>query len=256
MKRSSGSSSRDVRSLLAREQQRAVLERQLRRGRQLERVERVERALRERRERPQRLDLDVEHLDPHGAIGGRAEDVEQAAADRELAAVVDLRHALVAHLDERRGKLVEIEQVAASERDPVRAQRRVGDLLRQRRRRGDEHGRRRPVVAALEQGVERRDPQPDEVRRRLEVRLVGDAARRVEAHPTRPQPGAEVAGELAGGAIVGGDDDGGSRLIRMGEQRGDQERAQRRGAERLAAVTGERESLIALREVVEQWCEH
>ena len=95
-------------------------------------LDRLERALRERREGPHRLDLDVEELDAHRALGGRAEDVEQAAADRELAAVLDLRDALVAHLDERLRALVEVEQLADGERERVRAKRRVGDLLRQR----------------------------------------------------------------------------------------------------------------------------
>ena len=45
---------------------------------------------------------------------GRREDVEQAAADRELAAVLDLLDALVAGGDEVGGALVEVEQVAAS----------------------------------------------------------------------------------------------------------------------------------------------
>ena len=55
-----------------------------------------ERALRERREPAQRLDLDVEHVDAHGALLGRREDVEQPAAQRELAALLDLVDALVA----------------------------------------------------------------------------------------------------------------------------------------------------------------
>ena len=51
---------------------------------------------------PQRLDLDVEQLNANGPLGGRAEDVEQAAALRELAPLLNLVDPLVAHLDERR----------------------------------------------------------------------------------------------------------------------------------------------------------
>ena len=156
----------------------AVLGRELGGGRDLEALERVERALGEGREGAQRLDLDVEELDADRALGGRAEEVEQAAADRELAAVLDLRDALVAHLDERCRALLEIQQPAHLERERVRAKRRVGDLLRQRGRGDHEH---RGALAGGER-VERRDAQPDEVRRRREVGLVGDAARGVEGH--------------------------------------------------------------------------
>ena len=78
-------------------------------GRDLDLVGVAERALGERREPAQRLDLDVEQVDADGAVLGRRVDVEQAAADRELAAVVDLVDALVAGRDEvaactRRGR--------------------------------------------------------------------------------------------------------------------------------------------------------
>ncbi len=74
----------------------AVLDRELGRGRDLDLLDLAQRALRERREPAQRLDLDVEHVDPHGALLGRREHVEQPAAQRELAALLDLVDALVA----------------------------------------------------------------------------------------------------------------------------------------------------------------
>ena len=84
----------------------------------------------------------------------------------------------------------------------MRAQRGVGHLLAQRHR-ADHHDRRLLPVGALgEQGVERGHPQADEVRRRREVRLVGDAAAGVEAHRARLEPGAQVGGEVAGLAVV------------------------------------------------------
>ena len=75
--------------------------------------------------------------------------------------------------------------------------------------RDDDHGRLVARVGAvrLQQRVERRDAQADEVRRRREVRLVGDAAARVEAHGPRVQPGAQVGREVAGLAVVAGDDE-------------------------------------------------
>ena len=82
---------------------------ELGRRRDLDRLDVAERALGERRELAQRLDLDVEQVDAHRAVVGRRVDVEQLAADRELAAVLDLVDALVAHRDEllrrsRRGR--------------------------------------------------------------------------------------------------------------------------------------------------------
>ena len=74
----------------------------------------------------------VEQVDADGALLGRRVDVEQAAADGELAAVLDLVDALVARGDEVGGRLVEVEQVATAQREAVRAQLRVGHLLRQR----------------------------------------------------------------------------------------------------------------------------
>src|SRR5205823_13741674 len=56
----------------------------------------VERALRERREGADRLDLVAEELDPQRLTSRRREHVDQAAADGELAAVVDALDAFVA----------------------------------------------------------------------------------------------------------------------------------------------------------------
>ena len=87
----------------------AVLGRELGGGRDLDAVGLPQAALGEGREPAQRLDLDVEQVDADGALLGRRVDVEQAAADRELAALLDLVDALVAGGDEllarsRRGR--------------------------------------------------------------------------------------------------------------------------------------------------------
>ncbi len=89
-----------------------MLGRELGRGRDLDLLDIPERALGERREPAQRLDLHVEHVHPHGALLGRREHVEQPAAQRELAALLDLVDALVAGVDELRGALLEVEQLA------------------------------------------------------------------------------------------------------------------------------------------------
>ncbi len=110
----------------------AVLGGELGGGRDLDALPLAERALGEGGEPAQRLDLDVEQLDADRALLGRGVDVEQAAADRELAAVLDLVDALVAGRDELQHGLVEVEQLADLEREAVRAQLGVGDLLGER----------------------------------------------------------------------------------------------------------------------------
>ena len=87
---------RDLRKL-------AVLGPELGRGRDLDALGLLERALRERREVGEPLDLDVEQLASDGPLLGRGVDVEDVAAQRELAAVLDLVDALVAARDEALG---------------------------------------------------------------------------------------------------------------------------------------------------------
>ena len=121
----------------------AVLGRELGGGRDLDALGIAERALRERGEPAQRLDLVVEQVDADRALLGRGVDVEQPAADGELAAVIDLVHAFVPGGDEVVRGLVEVEQVAHREAEAVRAQRGVGHLLRQRDGGDDDHRRLR-----------------------------------------------------------------------------------------------------------------
>ena len=215
----------------------AVLGGELGGGRDLDGLGVAERALRERREPAQRLDLVVEQVDADRALLGRRVDVEQPAADRELAAVLDLVDALVPGGDEVARALVEVEQLADLEGEAVRAQRRVGDLLGQGDRGHDDDGGL-GAGAAIQQRVERGDAQADEVRRRRQVRLVRDAAARIEAHGARPQPGAQVGGEVARGPVVARDDHRRPARVAVGERR-DQVRAQRLRDERLRAGLGQ-----------------
>src|SRR3712207_7171413 len=62
-----------------------------------------------------RSDLDVEEVDAHRALGGRRVEVEKLAADRELAAVLDLVDAFVAHRGEALRSLVERSEEHTSE---------------------------------------------------------------------------------------------------------------------------------------------
>ncbi len=93
----------DVRALaLVRHELRrdAQLGLELRGGGDLDLLEVGDRALGERGEAAEGLDLDVEEVDADGVVGGRREEIKQAAADRELAAVLDLLDALVPAVDE------------------------------------------------------------------------------------------------------------------------------------------------------------
>ena len=233
----------------------AVLGAQLGGGRDLQLGQLGQRALREGRELAQRLDLDVEEVDADRVVGGRRVDVEDPTADRELAAVVDLVDALVAGGDEVGGDLVEVEQVADAQPERLRAQRRVRDLLAQRDG-GDDDDRRLGVGALVgQQRVERGDAQADEVRRRREVRLVGNAAARVEAHRPGREPVAQVGGEVARLAVVGRDDQrgpSGHRTVEAVEQRADDVRAVGGGDERAATVAREARAVGVVGEMGEE----
>ncbi len=211
----------------------------------------AQRALGEGREPAHRLDLVAEQLDPHGALLGRRIDVEDAAADGELAALLDLLDPLVAGAGEVADGRVEVELAALGEDEAGRAQRGVGHRLGERRRAGDDDR-----VAALAQRVERVDPQADEVRRGRDVRGVASAARGVEADAARRQVGAQVGGQVASRAIVGADQQGGAlgEAAIVLEQRRQQQRPQRlRGADldrraraRRAHLAGERVQALVL----------
>ena len=232
----------DVRPILVRVARRdlgqlAVLGRELGRGRDLDAVGLPQAALGERGEPAQRLDLDVEQVDADGALLGRRVDVEQAAADRELPALLDLVDALVAGRDELLRGLVEVEQVADAQHEAVRAQLRVRHLLGQRGG-ADHDDRLLGALGRVGQRVQRGDAQADEVRRRRQVRLVGDAAARVVADRPRRQPRLQVGGEIARGAVVADDDERRPPRVLVGE-RGDDERPQRLADERGPALVGQ-----------------
>jgi hypothetical protein len=217
---------RDLREL-------AVLGRQLSGGRDLDRLRLAQRALGERREPAQRLDLVAEEVDAHGALLGGGVEIEQPAPDRELAAVLDLLDALVPGRHQVLRRLLEVQELAHPQREAMRAQSGVGHLLAERDRADDDD--RRLLVPFGEEGVERRDAQPDEVRRRDEVRLVGDPPRRVEANRSGRQPGAQVHGQVARGAVVAGHHQRRASWSLV-EEGGDQVRAQRGGDVGTAAV--------------------
>ena len=122
----------------------AVLDVELRRRRQLDPLGLAERALGEGREPAHRVDLVAEQLDPDGALLGRPEDVEDAAADRELASLLDLLDPFVAGADQVLGDRAEVDLVPARDDESGGPQRGVGDGLGERRRRWRRRPRPRP----------------------------------------------------------------------------------------------------------------
>ena len=124
----------------------------------------MERALREGRERAHRLDLVAEELDAQRLAAGRREDVDDAAAHGELAAVVDALDTLVARERERLGEPFDAELEPGAQLDRLGARVSRRQSLRERARRGADE------PAALEH-VERPRALADEVRRRREPGL-------------------------------------------------------------------------------------
>ena len=158
----------------------------------------AEGALGEGGEPAQGFDLQIEHVDAHGAVLRRGIHVQQAAAHRELTPLLHLLSAFVAGGDELFSALIEIQQLADAQGEGVRAKDRVGHLLGEgdgaddddraplrvwigrprgggpRRagggvRRVPIGGVRRRAVGAVEQGIEGGDAQADEVGGGLQV---------------------------------------------------------------------------------------
>ena len=151
-------------------------------------VDRMERALRERRERAHPLDLVAEELDAERLPAGRREDVDEPAADGELAALLDALDALVAR---------ERERLPPGRRRPARRRPRAAPARAARQRR-QAFGERRGGGAdepARREHVERPGALADEVRRRLEAGVPADAAAREQRDALRPrnQPAASAA---------------------------------------------------------------
>jgi len=115
------------------------------------RLDRVQCALRERGERANRLDLVAEELDAQRLADGRREDVDDAAAHGELAAIVDALGALVAGEGKRFREPLHAEVVPRTElerfRPGARRRQRLGERVRPRRsraRRGPRRAQREP----------------------------------------------------------------------------------------------------------------
>ncbi len=167
-------------------------------GRRIDRarLDRVQRALRERRERANRLDLVAEELDAQRLAAGRREDVDDAAAHRELAAVVDALDALVAGDRERFREPLDADLASRAELERLRSRARRRQRLRERA------GRRADEPAGGED-AERAGPLADEMRRRLEPGLPADAAARQEPDLLLAEEPGRRLGGVAGVGVLG-----------------------------------------------------
>ena len=163
-----------------------------------------QRALREGGEPAQRFDLVAEQLDPHRPLLGRRVDVEDPAAHGELAALGDLLLALVAARDQALERLVEVELLPTAIVKPCGRRSGSGTRSISATALATTTGARSP--RRLEQRVERRDPQAHQVGRGREVRLVANAARRVEAHRRRARKARRSSARSRAMPVVGGDD--------------------------------------------------
>ena len=204
------------------------------------RLERVQGPLRERGEGAQGLDLVAEQLEANRLAAGRGEDVEDSAADRELTALLGLRHPLVAGESKSLGERLRAGLVPDAQHDRLRPRPGRGDLLREaERRRADE--------PALRQDLERAGALTDEVRRRLETAAPANAARGEEPDVVLAEEPAGAFGRVPGLGIVRQDDDQRARARAM--EAGEEERQERLRDARLGRVVQELAQALALGEV-------
>ena len=180
----------------------------------------MQRALGERRERADRLDLVAEELDAERLAAGRREDVDEAAAHGELAALLDAVDPLVAGERELLGERVEPGRVAGRERD------RLGPSLGRRHRLGERRGRGADEPSGGED-VERPRALADEMRRRLEPRAPVHAAAREQRDPLLAEEPARALGRVASIGVLGQQHD--ERAAQLLVQRGQQQRQRRLG---------------------------
>ncbi len=85
-------------------------------------------------------------------LGGRGEDVENAAADREFTSLADHVHPGVGQLDQPRDDVFERQLIADRQRQRFGLAQPRSHRLQQRADRGDHHLQRRPEPGVLRVG--------------------------------------------------------------------------------------------------------
>ena len=159
-------------------------------------VDGVQRPLGERREGSHLLDLVAVELDAERLAAGRREDVDNAAANGELAALLGTLDPFVAGQRERLREAVEPGLVAYPKTNARRALRCGRRPLRERRRRGADE-------PALREHVEGAGSLANEVRRRLEAGAPAHAATRQQCDAVGADEPTRSVGRVAGVRVLG-----------------------------------------------------
>ena len=159
-------------------------------------------------EHPHLGDLVAPELDAHRVLGRRREDVEDAAAHRELAALADHVDAGVGQVDEPRDDGVEF----GLRTDGQRHRLDIGHVgchrLQQRPRRGDHDPQRRAeaLVVGMGQPAQQHQPRADGVDARRQP-LVRQRLPGREHRDRLTEHAAQFGGQVVGFAPGGGDDE-------------------------------------------------
>ena len=205
----------------------------------------MEGALREGREGADALDLVAEELDAERLAAGRRVDVDDAAAKRELAALLGLVDALVAGEGDPFGEGVDSRLVAGLDQDWL------GASSGRRHALGERRGGRADETAGGED-VEGASPLADEMRRGLEARAPADAAAREERDAVVAEEPRGRFGDVPCVRVLGGQDD--ERSAELLVQRGDEERERWLGdaGARVRELLQERAEALAVGELTDE----
>ncbi len=186
------------------------------------------------REEADLLDVVAPELDPDRVLLGRREDVEDAAADGELAALLDQLDPRVADGDQALEKVVELDGVAGPRRHRLQLAEAGHLRLQHRADRGDHHpdrSGRRVVGAGMGEPAQHGQPPADRVRPRGQPLVRQRLPGRVADHLVGGQQAAQGVEQVLG--VAAGRRDGqhraaGAAAVGVGRERGGDERAQGR----------------------------
>ena len=196
----------------------------------------MERTLREGRERANLLDLVAEEVDAERLATRRREDVDEAAPDGELPALVHAIDPLVARERELLGEPVDARLVADSQLERERSG------LERRQAVGERPGGRADETAGRER-VQRPVPLAHEVRGRREARLEAHAAARKQRDTVAAEEPPRRLRRIAGVGVLGEENEQSASQLLV--ERGKEERqyglrdarpGRKRPNERLKAV--------------------
>ena len=179
----------------------------------------VERALVGGGEVAQLVDLVAPELHADRVRLGGREDVEQTAADGELAALLDQLDAGVGGVDQRAGDVVELGRVAGLQLDRDEVAQTGRERLQHAAHRGDEHVDR-PVLAGVGQVAEHGEPAADGVGAGAEPLVRQRLPGREGLDPAAGHEAAQLVGDLVGVPLARGDHEHRHAGARLAARRG------------------------------------